>query len=239
MKLQIKPSLKAVILSASLVGVLTPTLNAASILWQTPSTISGASDVNTSGTLYGSWAPGDDYYSASTYVVNGVTFETYGTAGVNFGISGAGINMDRYNGFANPNTTDANYNSLLQVAVFNWNAGSSSMIVSWNNMTVGNTYLIEAWLNDGRPGQGGSSTFTGGVNTSAPVFIGNGAPGQYILGSFVADSAAQSFTMSPGIMLNLLQVRDITPVPEPSTLALFAAGSGLMLCAYRRKYSVN
>jgi len=48
------------------------------------------------------------------------------------------------------------------------------------------------------------------------VAIGNGSPGQYIIGTFVADSGSQSFTMTPGIMLNLLQVRDISPAPNVS-----------------------
>lgn len=45
------------------------------ITWQTPVTISGTSDVNTSGTLYGTWAPGDDWggLNRSDYFpVNGV-----------------------------------------------------------------------------------------------------------------------------------------------------------------------
>jgi hypothetical protein len=188
------------------------------ITWQTPVTISGPSDVNTAGALYGTWAPGDDWGGqnrADYYPVNGVTFAAYGTPGANFGFSGSGINLDRYNGFANPNTADGNYNYLLQTAVFNWNAGSSSIIVSWNNLTPGNTYLVQFWLNDGRSGQSGTSTFTGGTNTSAPVAIGNSAPGQYIIGTFVADGTrSESVTMSPGIMLNLAQVRDITPKPN-------------------------
>jgi len=208
--------MKSIVICASIASLLAATANAADITWQTPVTISGTSDVNVQGTLYGSWAPGDDYQGTSpqNYTVNGVAFNTYGTSGVDFGISGSGINMDRYNGFANPNTGDSIYNNLLQVAVFNWNSGSSDMIVSWDNLVVGHTYLVQAWLNDGRSGQSGTSTFTGGANTSAAVAIGNGVPGQYIIGTFVADSGSQSFTMSPGIMLNLLQVRDISPTPN-------------------------
>jgi len=232
--------MKATILCASIAGMLTAAANAqnANITWQTPLTISGASDVSTVGTLFGTWAPGNDWGGsdyADLFPVNGVTFSAYGTAGVNFNFSGAGINMDRYNGFADPGTADANYNHLLHTAMFNWNAGSSSMTVSWNNMTVGNTYLVEAWLNDGRAGQSGSSTLTGGANTSDSVFIGNGAPGQFIIGTFVAESDAQSFTISPGIMLNLVQVRDITVVPEPSALAFIATGAGAMVLSFRRK----
>jgi hypothetical protein len=188
------------------------------ITWQAPGTISGTSDVSTSGALYGTWAPGNDWGGGSRadyYPVNGVTFAAYGTDGANFGFSGSGINLDRYNGFANPATADGNYNYLMQTAVFNWNAGSSDMIASWNNLTPGNTYMVQMWLNDGRGGQSGTSTFTGGANASAPVAIGNGAPGQYIIGTFVADSTrSESVTMSPGIMLNLVQVRDVTVKPN-------------------------
>src|SRR6185503_9838440 len=151
-------------------GIFIATANAQpDVTWQAPVTISGSNDVSTLGALYGTWAPGNDYGGvnrADYYPVNGVTFAAYGTDGANFGISGTGINMDRYNGFANPNTADTNYNYLLQVAEFNWNAGSSSMIVSWTNMTPGNTYLVQFWLNDGRNNQPGTSTFTGGANTS-------------------------------------------------------------------------
>jgi hypothetical protein len=208
----------ASILVAILAGITVATANAGpDITWQTPVAISDTSDVSTLGALYGTWAPGNDWGGgnrADYFPVNGVTFAAYGTDGANFGISGSGINMDRYNGFANPNTADANYNYLLQTAIFNWNASSSSMIASWNNMTPGNTYLVQLWLNDGRSGQPGTSTFTGGANTSAPVAIGDSTPGQYIIGTFVADgSRAQSVTMSPGIMLNLVQVRDVTPKP--------------------------
>ena len=45
--------------------------------------------------------------------------------------------------------------------------------------------------------------------------IGNNVPGQYIIGTFAADSSrSQSIIMSPGIMLNLVQVRDITVKPD-------------------------
>jgi hypothetical protein len=212
-------AIKEVAIGAVILGSLIATANAQpNITWQAPVTISGASDVSTMGALYGTWAPGDDWggsQRADYYPVNHVTFAAYGTDGASFGFSGSGINLDRYNGFANPNTADGNYNYLLQTAVFNWNAGSSSLTASWGNMTPGNTYVVQMWLNDGRGGQSGTSTFTGGANASAPVAIGNGAPGQYIIGTFVADgSRSESVTMSPGIMLNLAQVRDITPKPN-------------------------
>jgi len=215
--MQIKSSMKPLVICASIIGLLTGAANAANITWGTPTGISGASDVNLQGTLHGTWAPGNDWGGSDRsdyFPVNGVTFAAYGTSGVNFAFSGSGINLDRYNGFADPGTPDSNYNHILHTAVFNWNSGSSDLVVSWEGLVVGDTYLVQAWLNDGRSGQSGTSTLTGGANTSAPVAIGNGVPGQYIIGTFVADSSSQSFTLSPGIMLNLLQVRDITPTPN-------------------------
>jgi hypothetical protein len=193
--------------------------------------------VSTLGSLFGTWAPGD-VHDPDVLPVNGVNFLAYGTPGDNFNITGDNLNLDHYDGFANPNTPDSNYNFILQNSLFNWN--DTPMTLTWNNMTAGDTYLVEMWLNDGRSGQTGTSTFTGGANTSAPVAIGNGAPGQYIIGEFVADSdGSEDVTISPGIMLNLVEVRDITPVPEPSTLATLAIGSGLMVLGLRRKYRMH
>lgn len=219
MTLALPKAIKGALICAFVGIVLITTAGAGpNITWDHPVSISDASDVSTLGALYGTWAPGNDYGGANRadyYPVNGVTFAAYGTDGANFGFSGSGIDLDRYNGFANPYTIDDNYNFLMKTAVFNRNSNSSSMIVSWNNMTPGNTYLVQFWLNDGRIGQSRTSTFTGGNNTSAPVAIGDNLPGQYIIGTFVADaSRSQSVTMSPGIMLNIVQVRDITPKPD-------------------------
>jgi hypothetical protein len=233
MKLQLQPTMKTIILCASIAGLLTTAANAANVTWQAPGTISGAADVSTAGTLYGSWAPGD-VHNPDVLPVNGVNFLAFGTPGVNFDINGANLNLDHYDGFANPNTANANYNFIMQNSLFNWN--NTPMTLTWNSMTAGDTYLVQMWLNDGRGGQSGSSTFTGGANTSASVVIGNGAPGQYIIGTFVADgSGSQDVLISPGIMLNLVQVRDLTTVPEPSALALLATGAGAIFIGFRRK----
>jgi len=123
-------------------------------MWRTPTTIAGAADVSLEGTGFATWAPGNDWGGsdyADLFPVNGVTFHAYGTSGVSFNFSGENLNLDRYNGFANPGTADANYNHLLQTAVFNWN--QTPLTINWNSMTVGNSYFVELWLNDGRAGQ--------------------------------------------------------------------------------------
>lgn len=205
------------------------------ITWQSPITISGASDVNTSGTLFGTWAPFNGG-ALSGLTVNGVTFQAFPD------LPGAADSFDNGGGngtFNSPGTPDSNYNTLLNAAAFGNTAGPYT--VSWNGMTTGNTYLVQFWVNDARNSvvNARSETLTGGVNTSAALAFGSGAsgPGQYIIGTFVATSASESLTVNADVsaQFNLIQVRDITPVPEPSAIAFCLGGFGMLLFAFRRK----
>lgn len=234
--------MKTAVLSVSILGLLAAAAQAQNenITWQTPTTISGASDVSTLGTYFGSWAPQDG--GANTLPVNGVTFQGFS----DLPSFSAGSTFDNgYNGFGSPGTADANYNALLQYARFS-NEGSSPATFSWGGMNQGDTYLVELWVNDGRNiGQARSETFTGGSSTSAQVSYGSdgSGPGQFIIGEFTADaSGSETITLNgfssganPDPQINLVQVRDLTPVPEPTTLALAAAGAGAMFCGFRRK----
>src|SRR6266581_1852560 len=185
------------------------------VTWQAPHTISGAPDVSTLGTYFGSWAPQDG--SANSYPVNGVTFQ--GFSDLPYFTSGPTFDAG-YNGYGSPNTPDSNYNTLLQYARYS-NEGSTPATFSWSGMTPGNTYLIQLWVNDGRNiGQSRSETVTGGDSTSAPLSFGsNGTgPGQYVIGTFVADnSGSQTLILTafssgpdPESLISLFQVRDIT-----------------------------
>src|SRR5258708_3849488 len=240
--------MKKAIFCASIVCVLTAAANAqnANILWQTPLTISGTSDVNTSGTVVGTWAPGDDYWNPDSLPVNGVTFNAYGSGPFNSFVSSSGIN-DHYNVYNSPGTADGNYNTIAQSAVYSY---GSAISMTWGGMTPGDTYLLEFWVQDGRNSATAerSETLTGGANTSAALAFGSGVngtgPGQYILGTFVADGTGMETLglnafggpdIGPSAQANLLQLRDITPAPEPSTLAFLTMGAGAMLCFLRRK----
>ena len=235
--------MKTVILYASIVSVLTTVASAQNpnITWQTPLTISGTSDVSTAGTVVGTWGPGDDWGGISRsdyYPVNGVTFAAYGSGPFASWVSTSGLD-DRYGSYANPNTADSNYNYLLQTAIYSYGEPIS---LTWDGMTPGDTYQLEFWVNDGRNSvvDERSETLTGGANTSAALSYS----GNYILGTFVADSTGQeTITLNPSggadigasAQINLLELNDITPVPEPSTLAVLAMGTGAMLLGYRRK----
>src|SRR5207247_6942832 len=110
-----------------------------------------------------------------------------------------------------------NYNALLRYARYS-DAGDQPATFSWSGMTPGHLYLVQLWVNDGRDiGQSRSETVTGGANVSAPLSFGSdgSGPGQYIVGTFVANSSggqtlslkAASTGANPSPQINLFQVR--------------------------------
>src|SRR5437899_2491519 len=210
---------------ASCVGILIATANAADITWQTPTTISGASDVSTLGTLVGTWAPGDDAYNPDSLPVNGVTFNAYGSGPFNSFVSTSGIDA-HYTSYNSPATGDNNYDTILKAAVY---GNGSSISLTWGGMTPGDSYLLEFWVQDGRNSITAerSETLTGGANTTAALAYGFGdsGPGQCIIGTFVADgtgtetitlNASGGNDISPSAQVNLMQLRIINLAPRPS-----------------------
>lgn len=236
--MKIQPYTKSIVGLAIAAGLAVGAHAQSDINWQTPLTISGPSDVNTSGTLLGTWAPFNGSAS-SGLTVNGVTFQAFPD------LPGAADTFENGGGngtFATPATSDANYNTLLNAGAFGNTSGSYTL--SWNGMTVGNTYLVQLWVNDGRNStvNARTETVTGGLNTSLSLAYGSGdsGPGQYVVGTFVAENSSETLTLTPGpaipsAQFNLLQVRDITPVPEPSVVALCLTGLGLLVVASRKK----
>ena len=233
--------MKRILICASILGMIAAAhAQNPNVTWQTPTTISGPSDVNTSGTFFGSWAPYNGA-AGSGLTVNGVTFQAFPD------LPGATDSFDNGGGngtFNSPGTSDNNYNTLLNAGAFGNNP--TSYTISWNGMLPGNTYLIQLWVNDARNiGQSRSETITGGSSTSAALSYGSdgSGPGLFITGTLVADNTGDetiylnplSSGANPSSQFNLLQVRDLTLAPEPSTLALLAVGAGAMLFGFRRK----
>lgn len=199
------------------------------IIWQSPQVITGAADVLTNGTYFGSWAPYDG--GANGMPVNGVTFQ--GFSDLPSLASSFDGGQNGYNGFASPGTPDVNYNNLLQYAAF---ANGISLTFSWGGMTPGHTYEVQLWANDARGVTGGRwENFSGGaigataygtdtsdpVGYSSPLFSGNASAGYYIVGTFAADSSGSEEVLltafansTASAQINLVQVRDITTPPS-------------------------
>ncbi|MDB6080046.1 MAG: hypothetical protein JWO82_3793 [Akkermansiaceae bacterium] len=221
--------MKTHLLAAAAAGLLSTAANGAFVAWQAPVLISGASDVNTQGNYFGSWAPYNG--GASSTPVNGVSFQGFSDLP---SLSGGFDDGGGY--WNNHNTPDANYNTLLSYGGYLFS--SNNMTFSWGGMIPGNTYLVELWIADPR---------SIGNSRAATVFSGDGdlsgvmnypadgsSHGSYLIGTFVAGaSGSQSLTIDPSqngdpnsgsAQLNLFQVRDLGVVPEPASVGLFGAG---------------
>lgn len=104
--------------------------------------------------------------------------------------------------------------------------------------------MIQYWVSDQRLPTATRTTIVGGQTLDVNVTDTTGGFGQYITGTFTADSSTQSFTATGGIgsvaYANAMQVR-LLAVPEPSTWAM--AGVGIAFAAtcgeFRRRRRVN
>jgi len=166
-----------------------------------------------------------------------VTFD-----GILFG-SGEAANPDRID-FGRFSTS---YSSASAVTIQRYGTWQTSGIglVQFDNLTIGQDYLIQALVYDGRPGSFGRAVEFDGVELGQ---FGNGVvnvrwgPGILASGSFTADAVTQSFdveiftdtsyTTSLGPQLNAVSLH---AVPEPASLAIWAGGGLAMLAASRRR----
>lgn len=217
----------------------------ADIIWQGPQNIAGDLDVSTLGVLVKAWGQ-----AAST--VNGVAFTTAnpGITGSQSGGSNFGVGSSIYNNLSTP------YKVLLDSANFNA-SGTGNMSINLGSLTVGRTYEFQAFVNDSRnnteafPGNRNRwNIFDSGAGTaqSASVFqpyrSGTDNIGQYVKGTFTANGNTQLVRIlgnaefgAATSLINAYQVRDITAVPEPSSILLLSsvAGLGGMFLRKRRR----
>lgn len=241
-------ALTAVVLS---VGI--QPAKAAVITWGSPQSITGNSDVLTTGTLFAS-----ANFAGSNTTVNGVTFNAFsltggGTSATVGNISVLGI-VGSGTGFipATLNTTNINtwstlsteYKNLLAPTLRQSGIGNSLQFTI-SNLTVGGTYAVQYWVNDSRWNNPSGITVQVGTAVLTPnTGSVTGGVGQWVTGMFTADATTQTFSASPATLsttyANAMQVRMLA-VPEPAALAM--AGAGLALAGtygvHRRRRRVS
>ena len=225
-----------------------------SIIWQPAQSISGDSDVNTQGSLLYAYNVGASGVSGAT--VNGVAFLAYAfpddftALTVTVGsvsmteIPGLFLSSNTLGGGSTPFTSlTPGYQALLG------SGGSASnpdsITVTFSGLTASQQYLVQWWSNNSGNGKNvsglglnnttatsGSTSATIDANTTDTVE----GLGQYVTGTFTANSSTYSMelaaTSGDSPLISAFQVRAI---PEPSSLALLAAGCGVVVLRRRRK----
>jgi hypothetical protein len=240
----------AAAITAVFLSVAAPPAKAAVINWGSAQDITGSSDVITTGTLFAS----ANFFSTGTeagsgnITVNGVQFVGFQSARIqspgsgptsltvgNITLTGTSpqannVNLQGFAGAGGP----ASYNGLLNQLAFLYNTNTTgTMGVDIGGLTNGAQYLIQFWVNDSRADPFATRTsLVGGTSLAVNTTGTAGGFGQYITGTFTADSTTQSFQSIGGVgstaYANAMQVRMVA-VPEQSTWVM--AGAGIALVA--------
>ena len=224
-----------------------PTL--ADISWGSATNISGDSDVDTIGTLVYAYNFGSGT-SATTQTINGVTFQPFVIPNTNIdSVTTGSVTVSENSGYLasdfdlGSGTTpfsglSSDYRSLLSSEVYASNF--ATMKVDLGGLTPGNSYRLQWWTNDSAlPTAFGSTLYFENMiasGSSAIVTLDsntsgvNGGLGQYVIGTFTASNATESFTLTGsgtgGVnfpMMNALQLRTVA-VPEPATCIMALTG---------------
>ena len=182
--------------------------SAATITWGTPTTVSGDSDVTNSGVaLYA--------YAGTATTVNSVTFTAVssGTTWGNVNLSSFGSYYSAFTATSAPfNGLSNAYSNVLSSGAY---GGATTGTVTLNGLVYGRAYTVQIWVNDSRvSGSGRSETATSSGGNSVSLDYNNtdvaGGVGRYAIGTFVANSTSQTFTVtsSSSVQLNAISVRD-------------------------------
>ncbi|AHF94335.1 hypothetical protein OPIT5_12440 [Opitutaceae bacterium TAV5] len=241
-------------------------MQAAAITWGTPQNITGDTDVSTTGDIV--YALNFGRRSVSTDpdpVVNGVTFtEVWDTDIPNiisFASTPGWSRTDAGNPSSYPNaepfaSLSPSYKALLTstVRVINADGSAGTFTFSLQGLTVGATYQIQIWVSTARntladtifsTTGGGSVTLDANIKSGTSEAELAGGLGQYVLGSFIATSPTQDITAtsittaSGRAQINALQLREISSIPEPGTVALTAGVLSLLAVGCLRIFGIR
>ncbi len=224
------------------------------IVWGSAQTVSGDSDVNTTGSLVYAFTFGGTAAPASA-TVNGVAFSpftipggivTSATVG-SVSLSESPGNLFGSNSFG---SSSAPFSALSTEYKAILGSGAyadipTSITVTLGGLTSGQDYLVQWWTNNASnnsPIFGGSFSETTATAVNSVTLDANttntvGGLGQFAVGTFTASGTVQAFLLSEtgggfNPLINALQVR---AVPEPALTLLGCAVAAAGCLALRRR----
>ena len=236
-------------------------VQATTITWDAPQTITGNSDVSFEGTLVravgcastatitvgGNSVLFEDTLTAESHsFVNSYSYTCDGTLSSSAGDSIStsplppATGTDSWGVGRHPNTygpvngLSAAWKTILESGIETDIRNLDHATMTLGGLTPNHSYLLQLWVNDSRGSYGPRSEyFDGQTDKTIPYDTGNGVLNKYIIGRFTATGSTQSFTIngSPSFMVNAYQLRDV--IPEPSTTVLL--GMGLLGLLARRR----
>ncbi len=213
---------------------------APSITWNNPVAITGDADVTTTGAVVYAYC-----WSGISTTVNGINFTgTTSTSGAGTDVtlsSGLGNNFTSFG--SSPGSTA--YQNMLTGGDYN-NGGADT--VTLNHLTIGDIYVAQFWVGDWRNiNTVRSETIKGSASDNiTPLLtyqVGSGGSGTYVMGSFTASAATQTFTLTPGgsqpsAQINALQLRDLSP-PVSSIWTNLSGGSWPVIANWSNNVAAN
>jgi len=227
----------ATLVALMLVGLALPTAHAAPIAWETPQTIAGDSDVATTGSLVYAYNVGSSTAVLSTVTVNGVAFQPFpitnfpATNSFTFGSVTISESPGLLFGY-DLGSSSGPYSALSAVyrSVLDGGGGAGvpeTVTVSLGGLSSGQQYLFQWWASNAA-NDVNVTTVTGSA-TNAVTLDSNdtntaGGLGQFVTGTFTADSPTQDITFTGAGNSPLINAFQIRAVPEPSTCIMALAG---------------
>lgn len=230
------------------------------ITWGSPTTVSGDSDVDTTGTRVYAYNIGPSDVAATT--VNGVAFDAFAFPGqgnfsnsvtvgsVTFTESPSTLQSYGALTFGTNATPFGNLSSSYKTMLSSGGTAlmDSTITATLGDLTVGRQYRLQWWTSNARNGIGViNETFATTIAASGSNEVtldsnstdSDGGLGQFVIGTFTADSTSQTFTLNSPTgntspLINGFQVRLVAPVPEidpagmGSVLALVGGVLGLL-----------
>lgn len=222
------------------------------IAWGTAQTISGDSDVRTDGRLVSAFNIGSAGVASST--VNGVLFEAFafpedmtgdtfnlgpltfsGTSGLLVSSNGVGSATGNFA------TLSGSYQTLLGSGGSASNPGAS-FYLTLDGLAIGQEYLLQWWSNNSANSPLVTETIglsdTGEVTLDGNTSDAAGGLGQYTVGTFTAERNSVMFELAgtPGNpLINAVQLREVSVVPEPGSLVTLGALGALVLLVRGRR----